>query len=103
VDKELFYQTMESLKVHILRFKGDVGFADGPRFVELAGGRMTEKPSCGKFDTRTAFTVIGWKIEKQQLKDAFEKCIVREKIEISKQTNSGVEHGGFTGIGKRGD
>lgn len=103
VDKEIFYQTMESLKAHILRFKGDVGFQDGPRFVELAGGHMTEKPSCGKFETRTAFTVIGWKIEKQQLKDAFGKCIVREKIENSKQTNSGDEHGRLTGVSKCGD
>jgi G3E family GTPase len=103
VNKESFYQTMESLKTHILRFKGDVGFQDGSCFVEMAGDRVTEKPSRGTFETRTAFTVIGWKIEKRQLRDAFEKCIVGEKIEISEQTNSGDEHGRLTGVSKRGD
>ena len=61
----------------MLRFKGD-GFECGSCFVEKAGDCVTEKPSRGTFETRTAFTVIGWKIEKQRLKDAFEDCIVRK-------------------------
>ncbi|MBM4104030.1 MAG: hypothetical protein FJ263_08260 [Planctomycetes bacterium] len=103
VDKEMFYKTIDSFKTHILRFKGDVGFEGGSCFVEMAGDRVTEKPSRGTFETQTAFTVIGWKIEKQQLRDAFEKCIVREKSENNNQTNSGDEHGRLTGIGKCGD
>jgi G3E family GTPase len=83
VNKEFFYKTIESLKSRILRLKGDVGFESGPRFVEIAGEQVTEKPSCGKFETRTAFTVIGWKIDKQQLKDAFQECIIKEMVEIS--------------------
>ena len=82
VNKELFYKTIDSLKDHILRLKGDVGFEDGSRFVEVVGEQTTEKPSCEKFETRTAFTVIGWKIEKHQLKDAFCQCTVKEMIEI---------------------
>jgi G3E family GTPase len=103
VNKEIFYKTIESLKTHILRFKGDVGFESGSCFVEISGEQVMEKPFCGKFETRTAFTVIGWKIEKQQLRDAFEKCIVRKKIENSKQINSGDEHGRLTGVSKCSD
>ena len=80
VNRDLFYKTLDSLKDHILRLKGDVGFEDGPRFVEVVGEQTFEKPSCGKFDMRTAFTVIGWKIEKQQLNDAFCQCIAGERV-----------------------
>jgi G3E family GTPase len=81
VNRDLFYKTLDSLKDHILRLKGDVGFGDGPRFVEVVGAQTFEKPFCGKFDMPTAFTVIGWKIERQQLNDAFCQCVAGERIE----------------------
>ena len=84
VNKESFYKTIDLLKDHVLRLKGDVGFDSGSCFVEVVGNQVIEKPFCGKFETRTAFTIIGWKIEKQQLKDAFEECITRETVEINK-------------------
>jgi G3E family GTPase len=91
VDKEFFYKTVDSLKNHILRLKGDVGFDNGSCFMEVVGEQVIEKPACGKFTTRTAFTVIGWKIEKQTLKDAFGKCIIKEMVGISNKMNSGDE------------
>ena len=91
VNKNIFYKTIDSLKKHILRLKGDVGFESGPCFVEVVGEQVMEKPACRKFETQTAFTVIGWKIEKQMLKDAFQKCINKEIIEISTKMNSGDE------------
>lgn len=78
VDRRRFFETLETLKDHILRFKGDVCFADGAAFVEVAGGRIIEQPAKGTFEARTAFTVIGWKIEKQLLKDAFEQTLYKE-------------------------
>jgi len=75
VDRDCFYETLETLKDHILRFKGDVCFQDGAMFVEIAGGLITEKPSCNAFNAKTAFTVIGWKIEKQRLENAFQQSL----------------------------
>ena len=91
MNKKFFYKTINTLKNHILRLKGDVGFENGSCFVEVIGEQVMEKPACGKYETQTAFGVIGWKIEKQTLEDAFRKCINMEIIEISKNQNSGDE------------
>lgn len=78
VDRQRFFGTLESLKDHILRLKGDVCFQDGASFVEIAGGRITERSPLGTFEEKTAFTVIGWKIEKAQLMEAFQQTIDME-------------------------
>lgn len=78
VDRQRFFETLESLKDHILRLKGDVSFEDSAAFVEIAGGRITEQPPRGVFEAKTAFTVIGWKIEKSQLMEAFQQAICME-------------------------
>ena len=59
--------------------------------MEAVGEEVMEKTFCRKFEIRTAFTVIDWKIEKHILKDAFEKCIVNEMVEIGNKMNSGDE------------
>lgn len=78
VDRQLFFQTLETLKDRILRLKGDVCFKESSAFVEIAGGQINEQPAKGTFEAKTAFTVIGWKIEKQQLMEAFQQTLYME-------------------------
>jgi G3E family GTPase len=73
VDEKRFFETIASLKGSLLRLKGTVCFPNRTRFVEVVNGRVTEKdPPAGL--PRTAFTVIGWKIPKDDLVSAFSQC-----------------------------
>ena len=73
IDRERFFITLEKLRDNILRLKGDVCFQDGPAFVDVAGGRITEQSAKGTLGARTAFSVIGWKIDKHELEKAFQQ------------------------------
>ena len=75
LNKKLFFQTLERLKDYILRFKGNVSFEDGKLFIEVAGKQVIQDNFCDSLGAPTAFCVIGWKIDKQQLRDAFQNCI----------------------------
>lgn len=73
VDERRFYETIASLKGGLLRLKGTVCFKERSRFVEVINGRITEKEPPAALP-RTAFTVIGWKIGKDELTAAFSRC-----------------------------
>jgi G3E family GTPase len=73
VDERRFYETIASFKGGLLRLKGTVCFKERSRFVEVVNGRITEKEPPAALP-RTAFTVIGWKIGKDELTAAFSRC-----------------------------
>ena len=73
VDEPGFFNTIASLNGGLLRLKGTVVFKNRTRFVDVVNGRVTERePPSGL--SKTAFTVIGWKLDKAELAAAFEKC-----------------------------
>lgn len=78
-DRQAFYQMLDNLKDHLLRLKGNIDFGDGPRFIELAGTKITEtRPSeelTKQNNTKTAFTVIAWKIDKDILQKSITECV----------------------------
>lgn len=77
VDRGKFMAALREMGDGLLRLKGDVEYADaGPMFVEAVGGDITERKAVGKLEARTAFTVIVWRIEKEQVIRAFEACWV---------------------------
>jgi G3E family GTPase len=73
-DRDAFYKTLDELKGHLLRLKGNINFGDGARFVELAGTEITEtQPSeelTKQNNAQTAFTAIAWKIDKDTLRQS---------------------------------
>ncbi len=75
LDRGRFYQTLEDLKDHLLRLKGNVDFGSGPRFVELAGTTITETAAAEALlkqnQTPTAFTAIAWNIDQDTLRQQF--------------------------------
>lgn len=74
VDPDRFYKTLHELGPRILRLKGNLHFAQGSRFVEVVGERVTEKECCGQLGENTQFVVVGWRIEKHELTQAFTAC-----------------------------
>lgn len=75
VDKTSFFDAIGRLDDKILRLKGNVRFTDGVRFVEKVHERMIEKPARENLSIDTAFTIIGWNTNKQEIADALsENC-----------------------------
>jgi len=78
VDPAAFEKALARLGGKILRFKGNVAFADGPAYVEVIGGRQSRKEPQLRLSQQaaapTVFTVIAWDIEKEQLRQAFAEC-----------------------------
>jgi len=73
VNEAAFFAAIASLGGGLLRLKGMVCFSDRSSFVEVVNGRVTEKePPAGL--SGTAFTVIGWKVPKDELVAAFSRC-----------------------------
>jgi G3E family GTPase len=69
-NREDFAAAVGQLGERLLRLKGHVRFADGLRFVEVAGGRYEETaPLPGA--QGTAFTAIAWKVPRDTVAAAF--------------------------------
>ena len=70
-DRDRFYEVLDELKDNLLRLKGNIDFGSGPRFVELAGTKVTEVEASDELTkqnkTPTAFTAIAWEIDKDTL------------------------------------
>lgn len=71
-DRGRFVDIIRSLGPRLLRLKGNIDFGDGLRFVELAGGTLCEKVACGGLAPHTAFTAIGWRINREELRRCLE-------------------------------
>jgi G3E family GTPase len=68
-DRNVFYDVTNSVRNHLLRLKGHIRFQDGLRFVEMAGTSFEESDPVNGYAGGTALTAIGWKIDKQTLKN----------------------------------
>ncbi len=71
LDREQFAQAIERLGPRLLRLKGNIDFGDGPRFVELQGDDIVERPPCPGLGSPTTFAVIGWTTSREELIDVF--------------------------------
>jgi hypothetical protein len=67
VDRRAFHERLEGGRACCWRAKGQVLFTDGPLFVELAGGRVSSRPSP---DTDTPGTALVPILEDQDPTDA---------------------------------
>jgi hypothetical protein len=73
VNEADFLAAIASLNGSLLRLKGTVCFKNRTRFVEVINGRVSEKdPPAGL--PKTAFTAIGWRIDKAALHSVFHSC-----------------------------
>lgn len=76
VDIRRFMEVLSRLEGRLLRLKGNIGLSDGsPVFVEVVNGRFSQKPPVTGLTT-TAFTAIGWRISREELRAAFGACFV---------------------------
>lgn len=66
--RETFYRVMESLEQCLLRLKGWVRFEDGSFFVELAGGRWTERPA-PQGPSGARFSAIAWNMRQKEFRE----------------------------------
>lgn len=71
IDRNKFHALLRDMDDKILRLKGNIDFGDGARFVEKAGGSVTEKASTSP-PGQARFAVIAWKTRQDELKTAFE-------------------------------
>lgn len=74
VDRDVFLGILQRLGRKVLRLKGNVHFTQGLRFVEVVHDRITEKEPSAELGQTTRFTVIGWRIDRQGLIQAFDGC-----------------------------
>jgi G3E family GTPase len=65
-----FEQAIAELGPRLLRLKGNIDFGDGLRFVELVGNALREEAPCIGLSDSTAFSAIGWKIDRKTLAGA---------------------------------
>jgi G3E family GTPase len=71
VERDRFLKLVQKLGRRLLRLKGNVEFDDGLRYVELVGDAILEKPACPQLGDRTSFSVIAWKLTREQLEKRF--------------------------------
>lgn len=74
-DRARFRAALAALGERLLRLKGHVRFAEGLRFVELAGGCYREDAALAGAEA-TSFTAIAWAIPKGALAAAFREAFV---------------------------
>jgi G3E family GTPase len=79
VSRERFQEAVKQLGRKILRLKGNVNFEEGRRFVEIIYDQYLEREAVSGFTEATTFTVIGWKISREELeKIFFLRCLPAE-------------------------
>ena len=79
MDRRKFYDLLDSWRTRCLRAKGQVLFADGPLFVEVAGGRVSSRPLRTPPDQpppepHTAFVVILEGLDPLEAQAALRDC-----------------------------
>ena len=67
VSRDKFFKCINQFGDKILRLKGNIDFGRGLVFAEIVYDRYTEKDSCRELGDTTAFTVIAWDVDKQEL------------------------------------
>lgn len=75
-DRHQFLGVLEQLGEKLLRLKGNVRFEDGPAYVETVFDRLELKPANGHVSADTYFTAIGWQVDREEMTDLFNQCIM---------------------------
>lgn len=74
VELRRFMEVLSQLEGRLLRLKGNLSLPDGSLvFVDVVNGCYSQKPPVPGL-TKTAFTAIGWRISKEELREAFRVC-----------------------------
>lgn len=76
VDRQKFIDILEEMGEKVLRLKGNIVYDTQPAYVEMVSGSYSEKPAHKNLDHQTAFTIIVWKINKEQLLKTLEPCFI---------------------------
>jgi len=71
VDEKKFLEVICSLGQKLLRLKGNIDFGRGSEYFEVVAGQILRGKPCPGLD-KTAFVVIAWQTEKEELKQRFE-------------------------------
>ena len=74
VERERFFDAIDSLRDNVLRMKGYIDFGEGAVFVERVGDEMIEK-SAPPDKKGTSFVVIAWNIREQELRDRIDEIL----------------------------
>ena len=74
VDRDEFEKVIDQYRDKLLRLKGYIDFGENPIYIELCNEQLTEKPELFSEEPGSAFTVIAWNMDKEELKEAFERC-----------------------------
>ena len=75
VDRPRFMETLREFGPSVLRFKGNVNFSDGRRFVEIVHDRLDEHAPAEGLPAATACTVIAWKTDREAMKATFDRAL----------------------------
>ncbi len=73
MDRERFLATLSSLAERVLRLKGHINFGEGPHYCEVVYDRIYEKPELTGPSSKTAFTIIAYQTDKDELTEMFER------------------------------
>lgn len=76
VDRQKFFELLNSLGTDLLRLKGNVDFADGGEFVEVIWGKVTEKDLLKSMGSNTKFTAIGFNISTDKIREYFTQTFI---------------------------
>jgi len=74
VDHEKFANTIKQMGEKLLRLKGNIKFDGNVEFVETVSDITTYTDANPNLLQKTAFTVITWKLEKEQVTKLIESC-----------------------------
>jgi G3E family GTPase len=75
VDEAAFLKLIDELGEKLLRLKGNIDFGRGSEYFEVVAGEVLRGESCGRLD-KTAFVVIAWQVEKEEIQEKFESVFV---------------------------
>ena len=73
VRREEFEEVLSELYDSLVRFKGNVNFKSGSKFVEIVFGDKTENDTVSQLKSANSFTAIAWRISREQLKSKFDR------------------------------
>ncbi len=71
ISRTSFVAAVNELSENILRLKGYLDFGQGPRYVELVGGQLLERPAYPVHGRDPYFVAIGWKVRQAELRERF--------------------------------
>jgi G3E family GTPase len=75
VDEKALLNLIEELGQKLLRLKGNIDFTETDEYFEVVAGEILRGPASANLD-KTAFAVIAWQCDKEELQKKFESVFV---------------------------